>query len=86
MCGPVGRKLRSQPHQALGIELWWLPTVDDRRGDIRREPAQAQYDIKVVRCNSLLVSDVMHGQGCVFGEAPLNVIGARDDSQEAHIG
>jgi hypothetical protein len=36
--GPVGWQMCDQSHELLGIELQWLPTVDDRSGDVGREP------------------------------------------------
>ena len=67
--GPVGGQMCRQPHQFLGIELWRLPAVDNRGGDVRCEPAKAQQDIEVGGRDALFAGDVMHGEACVFGEA-----------------
>ena len=36
--------------------------VDDRRGDVRREPAKAQQDIDVSSRDPLVTGHVMHGE------------------------
>ena len=71
---------------SLCIELWRLQAIDDGRSDVRREPAQAQNDVQIVGCNALVASNVVHGEGSVLREAPLHIVGAREDTQEAHIG
>ena len=39
--GPVGRQMSRQAHQFLGAELWRMLAVDDRSGDVRREPTKS---------------------------------------------
>lgn len=77
LCGPIGGKLSSQSHQAHGLELLWLPAVDDRCGYVRREPAQAEQGIQVARCNAILASNVTHSERWVLGEAPMSIVSAR---------
>lgn len=69
-----------------GGELGRLSAVDDRGGDVRCEPAQAKQNIKVVGCDPIFASDIVHGAGGILGEPPLNVVSASDDAQKAHIG
>jgi hypothetical protein len=45
MFGPVGWQMCGQSHEFLGIELSRLPTVDDRVGDIRCEPGEAEQRV-----------------------------------------
>jgi hypothetical protein len=85
LLGPVSRQMCGQSHECLGIELWRLPTVDDRSGDIRCEPGEAEQSVDVSGRDPLLARDVVHGEVRVLGEAPLNVVSPRDNSQEAHV-
>jgi hypothetical protein len=83
---PVGRKVRSHPHQFLRIEVQWLLAVDDCCGDVRCEPAQAQQDIDVAGRNALFACDVMDGELRIFSKSRVDVMGACDDPQKTHVG
>jgi hypothetical protein len=82
---PVGRKMCGQPHELLGIELWWLPTIDDCSGDVRREPRQAQQGVDVSGRDSFLACDVVNSEPRVLSKASLEVVSATDNSQQAHV-
>ena len=82
LLGPVGRQLRRQAHQLLGVELWRLPAVDDRGGDVRRQPGRrSRYRVgcrdALFACDSCTVRVVFSS------EASLDIVSARDNPQQA---
>ena len=83
---PAGRQPRRQAHQCLGGELRWFSAIDDGRGDVGRQPGKTQKDIKVGCRHLLLASDIMHGQLGVLDQTRLDVVSARNDSEQAGIG
>src|ERR1700722_9535781 len=83
--GPVGWQMSGQSHEFLGIELWRVSNVEDRGGDIRCEPREAEQRVDIGGRDLLLVRNVVHGKSRVLGEACLDVVSPRDNSQEVHV-
>ena len=83
--GPVGRQVCGQSHELLGIELWWLPTVDDSGGDVGREPGEAEQGVDVSGRDPFIAGDVVNSECRVLSKASLDAVSASDDPQEAHI-
>ena len=82
---PAGRQQR-QAHQCLGGELPWFSAIYDGRSDVGRQPRKTQESIEVGCRHLLLASDIMHSQLGVMDRARLDVVRARNDSEQAGIG
>src|SRR5262245_61498368 len=54
LLSPVGWQARRPPHQCHGVELVRLATVDNSRGDVRRQLGKTQEGIDVSRRHPLL--------------------------------
>ena len=83
---PAGRQPRRQTHQCLGGELRRFSAIDDGRGDVGRQPGKTQEGIEVGCRHLLFASDIMHGQLGVLDQTRLDVVSARNDSEQAGIG
>jgi hypothetical protein len=85
LVSPVGGQSRSVAHQLFGAEVARLTTVDNCRGDAGCKPGQPQQSVDVSGGYALLTRDIVHRQLGILTKAPLNVVCARDNSQQARI-
>ena len=72
------RYFKRQSHQLFRSELRRIPTIDNRRNNVRRERRKAQEARDVARRKVLLAGNSMKGQA--LQQALLEVVSSSDDS------